>query len=167
MKLPKSSGSGESAEQLFAAAERLESAGRRREAFRLLTKAARLGHSSSQLNLGNYYAAGIGTRKSFVKAAYWYRASFRRGNATAARNLAIDYLSRGMTGAAVRWFKKGVASNDGASFIQLARIQSQRRRSRKHAIALLKAVQLLGPESASESDKEQALELLAELQTRH
>jgi TPR repeat protein len=78
------------AEDLFVRAEHLEENRRFSEAFRCLSKAAGLGHSSSQLNLGNFYASGIGVRKDLKKTAYWYKAAYRRGKVTAVRNLAID-----------------------------------------------------------------------------
>jgi TPR repeat protein len=96
------------AEELFVAAYKYEERRKLPEAFRCLYKAATLGHSSSQLNLGNFYAAGKGVRKDLAKAAYWYRSAYKLGNETAARNLAIDFLSAGKLRSAIRWFEKGV-----------------------------------------------------------
>lgn len=152
------------AEALFVAAERCEEKRDLRNAFRYLSEAAALGHSSSQLNLGNFYASGMGVGKSLAKPAYWYRAAYRGGNATAARNLAIDRLAAGNIRSATLWFKKGIESRDGGSFVALAKVYAGRRGGREKAIKLLKRVAHLSKADASDLDREQAGALLAELQ---
>jgi TPR repeat protein len=151
------------AESLFIRADRLEESRKFKEAFRCLSEAAALGHSSSQLNLGNFYASGIGVSKNPAKAAYWYREADRRGNATAARNLAIDRLAAGNTRSAIVWFKKGVARKDGGSFVALAKVYAGRRGGKEKAIRLLKRVGRLSRSEASDLDREQAQALLAQL----
>ena len=153
------------AEALFLEAERLEETRDFGKAFRCLSKAAELGHSSSQLNLGNYYASGTGVRKHLAKAAYWYRTAYRRGNVTAARNLAIDKVSAGDIRSAIVWFNKGIEQRDGGSFVALAKIYAGRRGGREKAIKLLKRVRTLSRTNASELDREQAQALLLQLQT--
>lgn len=67
------------AETLFRAAEIFEELGDLRTTFKCLSVAAALGHSSSQVRLGNMYASGR-TRKNLQLAAKWYRKAFRSGN---------------------------------------------------------------------------------------
>lgn len=148
---------------LFVEAERFEEKREFSKAFRCLSKAAALGHSSSQLNLGNYYASGTGVRKDLTKAAYWYKAAYRLGNVTAARNLAIDRVSEGNIRSAITWFNKGVEKNDGGSFVALAKIYADQRGGRGKAIKLLKRVGKLSRTNASDLDREQAQAHLAQL----
>lgn len=161
-----SNGNSTTAETLFASANLFEEKRQFKKAFKCLLAAAALGHSSSQLNLGNFYSAGTGTKKSLKKAEYWYRAAFRRGDITAARNLGIDMLARGDRETAIRWFKKGVDHKDGGSFVQLARMLSHRRRGTKQALALLMRLRKLGRDYASELDQEQAEELRRDIRGR-
>jgi hypothetical protein len=153
----------EDAESLFLTAERLEEEGKFSAAFRRLLRAATLGHSGSQVNLGNYYASGTGVRKNLSKAAYWYKAAYRQGNSTAARNLAIDRLSIGNIRSAIQWFKKGIEQEDGGSYIGLAKIYASRRGGKEKAIKLLERVRRMNRTHASELDQEQAKSLLAKL----
>jgi TPR repeat protein len=80
------------AEALFYKADKCEEQGLQNEAFEYMRKAAELGHSSAQANLGNYYSWGKGVKKSNEKAAYWYKRAYLQGNDTGAFNLAIDKL---------------------------------------------------------------------------
>jgi TPR repeat protein len=77
-------------EKLFLEAERREESGDFRNAFKSLLAGAQLGHSGCQVNLGNFYASGKGTRKSLQKAARWYKQAYKNGASCAASNLAID-----------------------------------------------------------------------------
>lgn len=148
---------------LFLEAERFEERHEFSKAVRCLSKAAALGHSSSQLNLGNCYASGTGVRKNLAKAAYWYKAAYRGGNVTAARNLAIDRSSAGNIRSAIIWFNKGIEKKDGGSFVALAKLYASQRGGREKAIKLLKRVGKLNRTNASDLDREQAEALLAQL----
>jgi TPR repeat protein len=152
------------AETLFVEAERFEEKREFSKAFRCLSKSAALGHSSSQLNLGNFYASGTGVRKNLAKAAHWYKAAYRRGNITAARNLAIDRVAAGNIRSAINWFNKGVEKGDGGSFVALAKIYAGRRGGIGKAIKLLKRVGKLSSTNASDLDREEAQNLLSQLQ---
>jgi TPR repeat protein len=154
------------AEALFSCATRYEEERKFKSAFECLSVAANLGHSSSQLNLGNFYAAGIGVRKNLYKAAHLYRSAHRLGNTSAARNLAIDRLSKGNVRSAIYWFKKGIERQDGGSYIGLAKIFAERRGGKDRATALLLRVRGLNRTNASDSDREEAEQLLAKLRKR-
>lgn len=132
------------------------------EPFSTSRKRLRWGHAGSQLNLGNFYASGTGVKKSLSKAAYWYKMAYRGGNATAARNLAIDRLASGNIRSAIVWFKKGIERRDGGSFVALARIYAGRRGGRAKAIRLLKRVARLSRTDASDLDQEKARALLSQ-----
>lgn len=151
---------------LFLAAERFESTRQLRRAFQCLSEAANLGHASSQLNLGNYFASGIGVRKNLSKAAYWYKRAYRNGNEMAARNLALDKLAVGDTRSAIRWLRKGIEMKDGSSYVVLARIYSRQRGGKGKAERLLRRVSKLSSDYACELDQEEAAALLAEIRAR-
>jgi TPR repeat protein len=133
-------------ERLFSEAYRHEEGGDLKRAFQCLLAGAKLGHSSCQINLGNFYVAGAGTKKDMTAAAYWYRKAYRNGDRTGALNLAIDHRNSGRTRSAVIWFKKAIAMNDGDSCIHLAKIYMEQKSQRSAAIALLKLYQELSDE---------------------
>jgi len=70
--------------KLFLETERREESGDFSNAFKSLLAGARLGHTSCQVNLGNFYASGKGTRKNLQKPAYWYKRAYRDGARDAA-----------------------------------------------------------------------------------
>jgi TPR repeat protein len=150
-------------EKLWLEAERYEEAGDFRRAFKCLLAAAELGHSSCQVNLGNFYAAGKGVRRSLKKAAYWYKRAYRNGDRTAASNLAIDRRNAGNIRSAVTWFKKAVALKDGDACIPLAKIYRARKGGQKVAVALLKRALRMSRYDISGSGREEAESLLKEL----
>lgn len=57
------------------------------EAFRLLMKAATLGHAKAQYNVGILYENGIGTEASLKEAGTWYTYSAAQGNKEANASL--------------------------------------------------------------------------------
>jgi TPR repeat protein len=145
---------------LIAHADRFEDAGRFREAFRCYSEGALLGYDSCQLNLGNYYAAGRGVRRNLKMAEYWYRKAFVNGNSSAPRNLAIDKLAAGKRRSAMWWLRRGVQMKDGGSYVLLARLYLESGHGKARAARLLRRVEALAPEHASELDKENAQSLL-------
>ena len=132
-------------EKLFVEADEFEEKGNFKRAFQSFLAAARLGHAGCQVNLGNFYAAGKGTRKDMAAAAYWYQKAYRNGDRTGALNLAIDRRNGGRTRSAVIWFKKAIAMNDGDACIALAKIYKDRNGREEAAISLLKASALYEP----------------------
>jgi TPR repeat protein len=150
------------AERLFLEAEQFEEENDFRNAFKCLLAGAQLGDSGSQLNLGNFYTSGKGTRKSLEKAAYWYKKAYRNGYSTAALNLAIDRRNQGNVRSAVFWFKKAIAMSDGEACIELAKIYKTRKGGQKAAINLLKRALRLNRDCISEAGREEAAFLLNE-----
>jgi len=151
------------AERLFLEAEQFEEKGDFRNAFKHLLAGAQLGDTGSQLNLGNFYAAGKGTRKDLEKAAYWYKKAYKNGYSTAALNLAIDRRNAGNVRSAVAWFKKAIAMDDGDACIELARIYKTRKGGHKAAANLLKRALRMNRDCISEAGREEAESLLAEI----
>lgn len=79
------------AEEKFLAACSLSEQRRWRDAHKLFLAAAKAGHSGAQLNVGNLFYDGEGTRKSRHKALYWYRKAAAQGYGAAASNIGIVY----------------------------------------------------------------------------
>jgi len=151
------------AERLFLEAERFEEKNDFRNAFKCLLSGAQLGDSGSQLNLGNFYASGKGTKKSFEKAAHWYKKAYKNGYSTAALNLAIDRRNQGNVRSAVIWFKKAIEMGDGEACIELAKIYKTRKGGGKAAVRLLRRALRLNRDCISEAGREEAESLLNEV----
>src|SRR4051812_8855399 len=79
------------ATELFRRADKYYDQGRLKQAFRLMLAAAKLGDAGAQVNVANYFDHGQGVRRNRAKAFYWYRRAYRRGDTTAAHNIAIVY----------------------------------------------------------------------------
>jgi TPR repeat protein len=104
--------------------DRLATAGNYRAAWRAFLRAARLGHASSQLNLGVLYSDGKGVRRSREKARYWFLKALQDpGSApSAASNLGIVYLEQRAFGRARRWLEKAVALGDDDARLRLGQL---------------------------------------------
>jgi TPR repeat protein len=148
------------AETLFRAAEIFEELGDLRAAFRCLSVAAGLGHSGSQIQLGNMYASGRGTKKDLKLATKWYLRAFRGGDASAAFNLAIDRRNSGDRKAAISWFRKAAARNHGGAIVELAKLYMEGNATRKHVADLLERALHLGSDDISDNEREEARSLL-------
>jgi TPR repeat protein len=152
-----------SAQALFGKAEKYEEAGDLGNAFKCLLAAAQLGHSGGQLNLGNSYASGQGTRRNSARAAHWYKKAYRNGESTGALNLAIDRRNDGNARSAVIWFKKAIAMNNGEACIALAKIYKTRKGGQRKADNLLRRALRMSRDNISDDTKEEARCLLAEI----
>lgn len=151
------------AETLFRASEIFEEVGDARSAFKCVTIGAAYNHGPSQTKLGYMYAAGIGTKKDLKQAAYWYGRAFRNGQAVAAFNLAMDKRDQGDRKSAIAWFRKAVAKNYGDAFVELAKLYSERRATRRQAVDLLQRSLRMDAENIFDSSREEAEALLEEL----
>jgi TPR repeat protein len=156
-----------SVEELFVEAERLEDRGDVERAFECLLIAAKQGYAMAQLSVGNFYAAGKGTRKSLSEAARWYKRAYKNGDRDGALNLAIDRRSEKDERGAVFWLKKAISLNNGEAFIELAKIYIGRKKSRLAAIQLLRDASELGPNDISEDARDEAESLLREWTSDH
>jgi TPR repeat protein len=148
------------AENLFVKAEQYEEKGSFKSAFNCLLAASQLGHVSSQVNLGNFYASGIGVRKNLDKAASCYKKAYKSGDNCGALNLAIDKKMQGDMRSGVIWFKKAIALNCGDACIELAKIYKTRKGGQKPAANLLKRALRLSRDDISDASREEAESLL-------
>lgn len=150
-------------ETLFYQAYKYEDQGKFKKAFDCLLSAARLEHTGSQINLGNFYSWGKGVKKDLKNAAYWYRRAYRNGDATGAYNLAIDRKKEGQTRSAVLWFNRALAMHYGEAVIQLAKIYMVRPSDKRRAIELLERTFSMSRNEISDDAKDEAAKLLSRL----
>jgi TPR repeat protein len=109
------------AERLFIRAEKQEQSGNLRSAFRLYLAAAKAGDLGCQVNVGNYYDAGTGVRRSRSLAFYWYKRAYRRGDSSAANNIGIMWRNENKPKRALEWFQKAVRLGDGEANLEIAK----------------------------------------------
>jgi TPR repeat protein len=149
-------------EELFERANRKWDEGEVKSAFRLFLAAARLGDSSSQINLGNFYADGLGVKANRDLALYWYRKAYRRGQRCAASNIGTVFRNEQKLQQALKWFERAVDLGDGDANLEIAKIYLCRK-ERDKAIHFLKATLKAGPDDVTEGSRDEAESLLKEL----
>jgi TPR repeat protein len=150
-------------ERLLVDAERLEEAGNYKMAATVLRRGAKLGNTSCQINLGNYYAAGTGVTKNLERAAHWYKTAYKNGDRSGALNLAIDKRNQGASRSAEGWFKKAVAMRDGGAYIELAKMYIAKGNKMREALEMLRQAIKLSSDDVSIDEKVEAKSLLRKL----
>jgi len=90
-----------------------------RRAAQWLRRAAEHGCTSAQNNLGVQLGNRDSVNKNVREALLWLKKASRAGHSCAASNIAITYRENGKLNAAVRWFRKSVASGDDDDLVQL------------------------------------------------
>ncbi len=151
------------AEDLFLRAEEREEKGQVQEAFKDLLAAAKMGHTWSQVNLGNYFAAGKGIAADFQEAEKWYRLAANKGDSSAAYNLALDLEARGKRKSAMHWLRKAIELNHGEAYVALAKLSGNHRRK----IELLNKAVSLHDDHITEESRDEAKALLAHILQSH
>ena len=83
----------------------------------------KVGNIIGQANVGYCYYLGIGTKKDFKRAAFWYENAVNNGNLTAMCNLGILYKNGEGVGKdhtkAIRLFKQSARGNYSGGFLML------------------------------------------------
>ena len=148
---------------LFVEAERAEERGDLKSANKLLLAAAQLGHTSSQVSIGNSYSSGRGIGRSPQRAAYWYRRAYRAGDESGALNLAIDKLKAGQRRTAILWLKRAIELGSGEAALELAKVYAAMRGGEPKAIDLLRTTQRMRRLEISDQAREDAASLLSNL----
>jgi len=146
------------ADLLFIRADKLEESGDLRGAFRLFLAGAKAGDTGCQLNLGNYYDDGKGIRRNRAKALYWYKKAYRRGDASAAYNIAILWRNEHEPTRALPWFKRAVKMGDAEANLEIAKYLLAAEDGLPKAIAHLERV--CRSKSVTEAGAEEAARLL-------
>ena len=114
----------------------------RRTAIRYLEKAVALGDIDAMVGLASVFSADR-SHRGLVRAAPLYRKAYRRGDHTAAFNLASTYLNLGRYREAVAWYRRALAAGDPDASMELARAELLglgTRRNTRSAIARLRRI---------------------------
>jgi len=94
----------------------------------------------------------------------WYRRAARRGDASAANNIAIIHRDNGSRRLALSWFRKALDLGLGDVLLEIARLKAATRRGTPDAVRQLR--RLLRRRDIAAVTREEAGELLAqELET--
>jgi TPR repeat protein len=149
-------------EDLFERASRKWDEGEVIAAFRLFLAAAKLGDTSSQINLGYFYAHGIGVKANRELALYWYRRAYRRGERCAANNIGVVFRDEQKLKQALKWFERAVSLGDGDANLEIAKIYLCAK-ERDKATHFLKETLKADPDDVTEGSLEEAERLLKEL----
>lgn len=134
-------------------------------AFELFLKAATLGESAAQHNIGYFYEVGEGVAKDINKALYWYKKAWRAdGQTDTCMNIAQLYASAGNSKRAVFWWSKAVSKNDGDAALELAKfyLSRNKRGDKNKAFSLLTRIKQF--EYISESGAEEANALMKKIE---
>ena len=153
-------------DSLFTQAHEQLEAGNLRSAFRLFLAAAKGGHSSCQVTLGNFYIDGTGVKPNREMALHWYRRALRHNEYAAANNIAVLFQNEGKMDLALKWFER--ATNAGAydARVRVAKIYLERN-DRTSAIRHLKAATKgVVHKDITEASWKEAQKLLKRLQRR-
>jgi TPR repeat protein len=127
-------------DDLFSLADKLEDSGDLRAAFRLFLAGAKAGDRNCQLNVGNYYDDGKGTRRNRAAGLYWYKRAYRRGDAAAANNIGILWRNEGKSKRALSWFRRAVKMGENEANLEIARYYLGNENSPRKAIPYLQRV---------------------------
>lgn len=111
-----------------------------RRAFKLFSQAVAADYTGALHNLAYCYDEGVGVRKNFGKARYWYVKAWKHGSIASASNLALLYAARGNSRQAMAWWQKAVQRGDGDAALDLAKFYLKKggRASTKTAKGLLR-----------------------------
>jgi len=93
-----------------------------RTAVRYLEQAVKAGDIDAMVALGNVLSEDRDER-GLARAAPYYRMAYRRGDHTAAFNLACTYQNVGRYREAVLWFRRALALGDPSASMELARAE--------------------------------------------
>ena len=145
-------------DELFVRADREVDRGRFKAAFRLFLAGAKMGDIGCQLNLGNFYADGQGVGRNLSAALKWYKLAYRRGNASAARNIGVTWRDEKKHRRALVWFKKAVRLGDEGANLEIAKHYMANDKNPARAISYLEKV--CRSNRVSEAGMEQARALL-------
>src|SRR5271156_2934540 len=128
------------AKELFIQAAKQEESGDLKSAFRLYLAAAKAGDTGCQVNVGNYYKAGTGVRRSRSAALYWYKRAYRQGESLAASNIGFLWRKENKPKRALEWFRKAIRLGDDEAHLEIAKYYLQNERKPAKAIRHLRKV---------------------------
>jgi TPR repeat protein len=145
-------------DKLFYRADKEWEEGKPQSAFRLFLTAAKAGDRAAQTNIGYFYDNGIGIRRNKVKALYWYKRAYRRGDASAAHNIATIWRDKHKPQRALAWFRRAIRLGNDSSNLDFAKHYLQNESDLRKAIGYL--IKVSRSDRVSEAEQEEAMQLL-------
>ncbi len=149
-------------EDQFILADRYMEQKQFKRAFNILRAAADGGESRCYLNLGYCYDIGLGCKRDWQKALYWYKRAVRRGSSSAAINIGITYRNQRKRYLALYWFKKSLAMGDGDALLELGKLMLNAYGDKTQAKHYFRAT-IKRKTCITEFSQEEAAEYLAKL----
>jgi TPR repeat protein len=110
-------------------------AGNLRGAFRMFLSCAKMGSIGCQVNVGTFYADGIGIKPNRERALYWYRRAYRRRDKAAAFNAGMLLRDEGKEKRALAWFERAAGLGHGDAHVEIAKLHlknGDQGRAREH-----------------------------------
>jgi uncharacterized protein len=150
-------------EALFFRADKKWDSGDLQAAFRLFLASAKAGDRGAQLNVGNCYASGSGTRRNRTAALYWYKRAYRHGDASAANNIGIIWRDENKPQRALLWFQRSVKLGNEDSNLDIAKHYLVNKKDPQAAIPYLEKV--FQSDRVTEASAEEAKRLLRRAKT--
>ena len=147
---------------MFSRADKQWASGKLRSAFRLFLECAKAGDLGCQINLGTFYADGIGVKRNRERALYWYRLAYRRGSGAAAANIGVLFRDESKIPQALAWFQRAVKLENADANLEIAKIYLQKADESKAAI-YLRRTSRAKPNHVTEASREEAREILGRL----
>jgi predicted RNase H-like HicB family nuclease len=144
--------------KMFSQADKNWEKSKLQSAFRLFLAAAKAGDRAAQTNIGYFYDMGIGTRRNRVSALYWYRRAYRRGDASAANNIATIWRDKHKPQRALAWYRRAVRLGNDSSNLDIAKHYLQNESNLRKAIGYLAKV--CQSDRVSQAEEEEAIRLL-------
>jgi TPR repeat protein len=115
-----------------------------------------------QINVGIFYADGIGVKRNRERALYWHRLAYRRGSGAAAANVGVLFRDEGKIPQALAWFKRAVKLQNADANLQIAKIYLQKADESKAVIYLRRTSNAM-PNHVTEASREEAQDILRRL----
>jgi predicted RNase H-like HicB family nuclease len=149
---------------MFLRADKSWDDGKDQSAFRQFLALAKAGDSAAQTNVGYFYDMGIATRRNKTLALYWYRRAYRRGDASAANNIATIWRDKNKPQRSLAWFRRAARMGNDSSNLEIAKYYLRNERNLRKAIGYLKRV--CQSDRVTEADEEEAARLLKTAQKK-
>ncbi|MBT4838246.1 MAG: sel1 repeat family protein [Methylococcales bacterium] len=109
-------------DSLFVKASQYWDEGRLELAFENFLYVAELGDVSSQGNVAIFYEGGLGVKRDFNKAIFWYKKAHENGSPVALHNLADMYKKNGDYKKAIYWYKESIKTGDDDSLLEMGKM---------------------------------------------
>jgi TPR repeat protein len=154
------------AAEAFVKASAAWDGGKQRAALALFLVAARLGDDGAQINAGYLYDVGLGVKRNRAEAMRWYKRAYRRGNRSAASNIATIFRDEGNVKRALSWFDRAIGLGDADANVEAARMLLREKGREAEATRYLKRALKARSRDITQGGREDARNMLSKVQKR-